>query len=66
MLTRTVPARWLRIQEAADYAGVTIFFMRELIRNREIRPMKIGKRFIIDLRDVDRYIERLKTGQSTQ
>ncbi len=60
MLTMTVPAQWLRIQEAAEYAGCTIFFMQELIRKREIPPIKCGKRFVIDLYDVDAYIERLQ------
>jgi excisionase family DNA binding protein len=65
MLTRSVLARWLRIHEAAEYVGCTLYFMRELIRNRRIQPTKIGKVFIIDVHDIDAYIEGLKKEQIT-
>ena len=64
MLTKTVPARWLRIPEAAEYAGVTHFFMRDLVRRRVIIPVIVGKRYVIDARDLDAYMERLKKEQT--
>ena len=64
MLTKTVSARWLRIREAAEYAGVTHFFMRDLVRKRVIVPVIVGKRYVIDARDVDAYIERQKKEQT--
>lgn len=62
MINKTDRQRWLRIEEAAEYAGVTVFFMRELIRKRVIAPIPMGKRFLVDRLDLDAYIESLKGG----
>ena len=59
-MTAIVPARWLRSPEAADYLGCTMSVIREFMRKGEIRAIKIGKRFIIDARDLDVYMERLR------
>lgn len=64
MINKTDQQRWLRIEEAAEYAGVTLFFMRELIRKRVLVPIPMGKRFLIDRLDLDAYIESVKRAGS--
>ena len=50
--------RWLRIEQAAEYIGVTPTFMKTLLRRREVPYAKAGRRYVIDRRNLDAYLER--------
>ena len=54
--------RWLRIEQAAEYIGVTPTFMKTLLRRREVPHATAGRRYVIDRRDLDAYLEGLKQG----
>jgi excisionase family DNA binding protein len=56
-----VEPRGLTIPEAADYLGSTIWFVRTKIWSGEIPATRYGKRFVIDRRDLDGFIERSKS-----
>jgi excisionase family DNA binding protein len=40
--------------------GATNWFVEELIRNKQIRSLAVGKRRVIDVRDLDAWIESEK------
>jgi excisionase family DNA binding protein len=52
--------RLLRINEAAEYVSSTTWFMETLIREGKIPHLILGKRRVIDVRDLDVWIEEQK------
>ena len=52
--------RLLRIQDVARYLSATTWFVEELIRNKKIRFHVLGKRRVIDINDLNDWIEELK------
>jgi excisionase family DNA binding protein len=54
------PERWLRVEDAAKYANVSVHYLRGLLRKRELPPLRAGKHFLVDCLDLDRYFEKLK------
>jgi excisionase family DNA binding protein len=59
-------SRWLRLEQAAHYASVSKHFVKQLLRKRELIPIKAGKYFLIDRLDLDKYLERLKVEQGSR
>jgi excisionase family DNA binding protein len=63
---RTIPApdpgrRYLRIDEAAQYLGATEWFIRTLGWRKAISIIPMGKRYLIDRDDLDKYAQSQKT-----
>ena len=56
-------ARWLRVEDAAKYARVSVHYVRGLLRKRELPPVRTGKHSIIDRLDLDAFLEKLKQEQ---
>ena len=56
----SVGARLLTLPEAARYLGCTVWAVRELIWKGELHYTRFGKRFQVDLRDLDLLIDREK------
>jgi hypothetical protein len=54
--------RLLRIPLAAQYIGGTNWFVEELCRNRQIAYLTVGKYRVIDVRELDRWIEAQQLG----
>ena len=54
--------RLLRIAEAARYLGATVWFIRGLIWARKVPYLRLGRRYVLDVRDLDNYIQRQKLG----
>ena len=52
--------RLLRIAEAARYLSATPWFIRSLIWSRSIPFLQLGKRHLIDVRDLDSYVDSQK------
>lgn len=52
--------RLLRIQDAARYLSSTTWFVETLIREKQIPSLIIGKRRVIDINDLDAWIEKQK------
>ena len=50
--------RWLNIRDAAAYASAKICAIRKLIAERKIKAQKLGRGFVIDRFEIDRYLER--------
>lgn len=55
-----VPSRLLRIPEAARYLSAANWFVEELCRNKKIPSLILGKRRVIDVRDLDVWIDAQK------
>jgi excisionase family DNA binding protein len=53
-------ARGVTVLEAASYLSTTVPAIRRLISKGELPYLKLGKRFIIDRLDLDKFIERRK------
>ena len=60
----SITPRLLRITDAAHYLSATYTFVETLIREKAIPSVVVGKRHVIDVRDLDAYIENLKDEQS--
>ena len=58
--TLALTPRLLTVQEAATYLSTTVPFIRTLIYRRELPYVKAGKRFVIDIVDLDKWIENTK------
>src|ERR1700674_4227419 len=54
--------RLLRIEDVAKYLSATTWFVEELIRNKKIRFMVLGKRRVVDVSDLNDWIEEQKKG----
>jgi excisionase family DNA binding protein len=52
--------RLLRIPQCAKYLNCSVYRIRELIRNGELRIVGRFKPFVIDRKDVDAYIDKAK------
>jgi excisionase family DNA binding protein len=57
----SVQPRLLRVAEAARYLGATPWFIRSLIWSHSIPFLQLGKRHLIDVRDLDAYVDSQKT-----
>ena len=54
--------RLLRLKPAAEYLSMSTWSIRRLIQNGEIPVLQSqqGAPFLVDIRDLDRYVERTK------
>jgi excisionase family DNA binding protein len=52
--------RWFTITEAADYMAAHLWFVRELIRTGKIPHQKLGRGYVLDKIDMDRFLENNK------
>ena len=59
-LPTTIIPRMLRIQDVARYLSATNWFVEELLRNGKLRFVVAGKRKVVDVKDVDDWIEAQK------
>jgi excisionase family DNA binding protein len=53
--------RLYSIPEAARYLGRTVWALREMLWAGKLPYVKDGKRILLDIRDVDAWIEKSKT-----
>jgi excisionase family DNA binding protein len=53
-----VPRRRLSVQEAAPILGVSVFMVRGLIRQRAVPFYRIGRRIVLDVEDLERYLRQ--------
>ena len=52
--------RLLTVKEACDYLRISKVSLYKLINQGKLKPVKIGKRTLIDKADLDRLIEESK------
>ncbi len=56
--------RWLRVEEAAEYTRTSVNFIWTLIHSGAIKPVKPGKRYVVDRLDLDAHLEKMKREQN--
>ena len=56
----TYQKRLYSIREASSYLGVSYWSVRDLIHAGALHYVKIGRRVLIDLRDLERFVESQK------
>jgi len=54
--------RLLRVVEAAHYLSATPWFIRSLIWSHSVPFLTLGKRHLLDVRDLDAYVDSQKAG----
>lgn len=54
------PKRLVTVKEAAALLNCSPKFVRRLICSRQLRVITGGRRYLIDVRDLDEWIERAK------
>ncbi len=52
--------RLLTLKQAAQYLATSVWYIRELLRRKEFLKIQQGKKFVVDIVDLDAYIERKK------
>lgn len=55
-----IPKRLYSIEEAAKYLGRSLWAVREMLWAGKIPYVKDGKRILLDIRDMDSWIEKNK------
>jgi len=56
----SIQPRLLRVTQAAAYLGCSPWHVRRLLWAKEIPFLRLGKRFVVDMRDLDAFIARQK------
>lgn len=52
--------RLFGVSEAGAYLGVSHWTVRELLNRGQIPYCRIGRKILLDLRDLDKFVEGLK------
>jgi excisionase family DNA binding protein len=52
--------RLLTVKDAAEYLSCTIWAVRELAWAQKVPSIKIGRRLLFDIRDLDAFVETAK------
>ena len=60
LMNENATTRWLDIPAAAAHMHVAVKFVRNLIWDGEISHVRAGRRFIVDVRELDGWAERNK------
>jgi excisionase family DNA binding protein len=62
-----VPKRLLSIREAAQYLGLSVYTVRELIWSGVLPYVKRegGRKYLLDIRDLDDFIDSQKASYSS-
>lgn len=53
----SIAPRLVTIKQAAAYCSCSVWAIRDVIWSRELPACKIGKRYLIDRGDLDRFID---------
>ena len=59
--TGRLPRRLVSQQEAATYLGISYWTLRDLVFRRDLPSLRIGRRLLLDLRDLEAFIANAKT-----
>lgn len=55
-----IEPRLLSQQEGARYLGISYWTLRDLVFRRELPFVKIGRRILVDRKDLESYLDRSK------
>lgn len=52
--------RFFSVKEAAELLRVSLYFIREYIKRGDIKAVKLGKAYMIDREELERFIKTLE------
>ena len=55
-----ITPRLLSERDAAAYLGISYWTLRDLVFRRELSRVQIGRRVLVDQRELDAYVDRSK------
>jgi excisionase family DNA binding protein len=55
-----VEPRLLNIKRAAQYLGTAVWTVRELVWSRQIPYLQLGRGYLFDIKDLDKFVESRK------
>ena len=58
--------RLISQKEAASYLGISYWTLRDLVFQGELAHIKIGRRVLLDLEDLEDYIQKAKVQHLSQ
>jgi len=61
--TPAITPRLLDVEKAATYLGTTTWCVRKLAWAKDVPHIKLGKKIVFDIVDLDAFIARAKTGK---
>jgi excisionase family DNA binding protein len=53
--------RLYSLKDASSYLGVSYWSVRDLIHDGTLRYIRIGRRLLVDIQDLDKFVEMNKT-----
>ncbi len=62
--TNRLPPRLISQHEAAAYLGISYWTPRDLVFRKDLPSVRIGRRLLLDLRDLEAFIAHSKTAGS--
>jgi len=63
IVPKTVERRLLTIKELSEYTGMSVHTLYEWVHLRKVPFVKFGRSVRFDLKDIDRFIEKLKVDE---
>ena len=60
MSQQVVEARVLTVKQTAQYIGMSVWFVRELVYGRKVPYVLLGTKIMFDRSDLDDYLESKK------
>jgi excisionase family DNA binding protein len=64
VIREIIAPRYLNVQQAAAYAGITVWTIRGLIASGELKAAKLGKRFTVDKNQIDELWQAKSEGKT--
>jgi excisionase family DNA binding protein len=58
--TAPVQPRLLGVKQAAAYLGATVWYIRSIIWDKKIPSLRLGKRDLLDIADLDAFVASQK------
>ena len=52
--------RYLTYRGAAEYSSLSVRTLAELVAEGKLRPARVGRRVLLDARDLDRFLDECK------
>jgi len=57
--------RLISQKEAAEYLGISYWTVRDMVFRGDIPHIRIGRRILMDIKDLEEYIKKNKSSQRT-
>ncbi len=59
---QAITPRLLNVRDAAKYLGATIWYVRTLAWEKQVKALKLGNRLLFPREELDAFVERAKAG----